>query len=91
MNDKQVESIVAAASAEFRMIFKTEEETARALTWMTVLFNYLTADYYGNDFMGQGVMLIPNNLPTRTKEFCEVMRVLANVMEAKIEADEKEQ
>lgn len=89
MNEQQAVSIIQAATSEFKMIFKTEPETTRALTWMNVLLQFLTADYYGINFMGQGVILTPNVLPVSDKEFCEVLRVLANVLEAKIDVESK--
>lgn len=89
MTEQQAMAIVESAKAEFKMIFNSKEDVDFGIIWLCHLLSIIGADYYASKSIA-GILLFRNDFPIFDKKACEVLRVLANVLEAKIDIEEKE-
>lgn len=87
MTNDQIKWIVQSAKTELSLTMN-EKEVIQGMNWITELMNVLTADYYANA-VDVGIVLFSNNLPIPDKRFPNLLRTFANVLEAKIEIDSK--
>lgn len=87
MTNDQVKWIVESAKTELSLTMN-EEEVTQGMLWITELMNILMADYYAIA-IDTGIALFSNNLPIPDKRFPNLLRTFANVLEAKIEIDSK--
>lgn len=89
MTEQQAQWITDAAKNEFRIIL-SESEIPQSMAVLNETIALITSDYYAHE-LPMGLALIPNRLPVFDKRFPEVLRVLANVWEAKLELDAKDE
>lgn len=87
ITERQSEEIINAAKAEIRMIMPKEEvETAMEMIGMVVAL--LNQPVIVID-IGIGKALLANTLPLKDKKFTDVLRVVANMLEATGETERR--
>lgn len=92
MNEKQIDAILDSAKAELKMILKTQHEVDVAFMYMTDIIHLLHQPFITREIPGVGgVVVVINNMPLYSKEFCDILRVVANVLELSGEIRRKEE
>lgn len=90
MDQKKINALISSTTEHFKMLGYTEAEVTLSLIYMDVIMSALTGDYMFK-IIGKDIAVMENILPYFDEKFPELLRAVANMIEAKIEEHLREQ
>jgi len=83
MDDMQAEAIIDMAKEQLKFLYTDETELLMAMVIVVATLDYLTEPFIYKEIAPGVAMRLPNPFPIHGKEFPELLKIVAGIMDAR--------